>query len=65
MGPTHAERAKRESPDCIRALFGNSDTRNAVHGSDSVETSQKEIKFFFPHFDITPYLNTIDQKKVK
>jgi len=25
--------------------------RNAVHGSDSIETATKEIAFFFPLFD--------------
>jgi nucleoside-diphosphate kinase len=50
MGPTHKEKALQANPNCIRALYGYSDTRNAVHGSDSEETALKEIKFFFPDF---------------
>lgn len=38
-------------PDSIRALYGISDTRNACHGSDSVESVIKEIKIFFPEFE--------------
>eukprot|EP01117_Protostelium_nocturnum_P010014 TRINITY_DN3570_c0_g1_i1.p1 TRINITY_DN3570_c0_g1~~TRINITY_DN3570_c0_g1_i1.p1 ORF type:complete len:122 (-),score=33.92 TRINITY_DN3570_c0_g1_i1:232-597(-) len=51
MGPTHIVKAKSTAPDSIRALFGYSDTRNAVHGSDSPETAKKEIHFFFPDFN--------------
>lgn len=32
----------------IRKDFADSIQRNAIHGSDSPETAQKEIKFFFP-----------------
>lgn len=38
-------------PDCIRALYGLSDTRNACHGSDSIESVIKEIQIFFPEFN--------------
>ena len=32
----------------IRALYGSSIERNAIHGSDSPENAAKEIAFFFP-----------------
>lgn len=41
-----------EDPNSIRGRFGTTDTRNATHGSDSVENAREEIKFFFPEFDI-------------
>jgi hypothetical protein len=37
-----------EKPQSIRALFGLDGTLNAVHGSDSIETAQREITFWFP-----------------
>ncbi|XP_013793367.2 nucleoside diphosphate kinase 6-like [Limulus polyphemus] len=52
LGPTKVFKAQYEAPYSIRARFGISDTRNAAHGSDSSQTAEKEIRFFFPHFDI-------------
>jgi nucleoside-diphosphate kinase len=51
MGPTKVFKTRYESPDTIRGRFGLTDTRNCSHGSDSEETAQKEIAFFFPEFD--------------
>ena len=68
MGPTNPAEAKETFPDSIRALFGKGtlttekniisiriedNTRNAVHGSDSVLSSQREISFFFPQMILT------------
>ncbi|XP_068580759.1 nucleoside diphosphate kinase 6 [Cebidichthys violaceus] len=50
MGPTKVFRARYTSPGTIRAQFGLTDTRNTTHGSDSVESAQREIRFFFPDF---------------
>lgn len=36
----------------IRADFGLDITRNAVHGSDSVKTAEKEIRLFFSEDEI-------------
>ena len=36
----------------IRADFGSDIQRNVVHGSDSVETAEKEIKLFFAKDEI-------------
>jgi len=45
MGTTDPALAK---PGTIRHSFGFSIERNAVHGSDSPETAEWEINFFFP-----------------
>lgn len=52
MGAT--DPAKAEA-DTIRADFGLSIERNAVHGSDSVETAEKEIRLFFNEDEIGDY----------
>ena len=44
MGATDPARAEAGT---IRANFGIDIERNAVHGSDSPETAEKEIKLFF------------------
>lgn len=56
MGPTKVFRARHTSPDTIRGQFGLTDTRNTTHGSDSVESAHKEIKFFFPDFCIDKWM---------
>ncbi len=49
MGATDPAKAE---PETIRADFGLTIERNAVHGSDSVETAEKEIKLFFAEDEI-------------
>jgi nucleoside-diphosphate kinase len=44
MGATDPAKAL---PGTIRKEFGTSIERNAVHGSDSLESAKKEIAFFF------------------
>ncbi|MBS4168630.1 nucleoside-diphosphate kinase [Parachlamydia sp. AcF125] len=44
MGATDPSKAEKNT---LRADFAQSVTKNAVHGSDSVENAQKEISFFF------------------
>lgn len=44
MGATDPKKADKGT---IRADFAESVTKNAVHGSDSVETAKEEIAFFF------------------
>jgi nucleoside-diphosphate kinase len=39
----------------IRGDFGLDIGRNSVHGSDSVETAEKEIKLFFSEDEIYAY----------
>lgn len=52
MGPTKVFKTIHTDPNSIRGQFGLTDTRNATHGSDSVETARSEIIFFFPEFDV-------------
>ncbi len=52
MGATDPAKAE---PGTIRADFGLDIQRNAVHGSDSVETAEKEIKLFFARNEILDY----------
>lgn len=49
MGATDPAKAE---PGTIRRDFGLDLERNAVHGSDAVETAQKEIKLFFSEREI-------------
>jgi nucleoside-diphosphate kinase len=54
MGKANVYRTIYNDPDCLRSRFGLTDTRNAVHGSDSEKTVRREIAFFYPdfqHFD--------------
>ena len=45
MGATNPKEAEAGT---IRADFADSISANAVHGSDSLENAQIEVKFFFP-----------------
>ncbi len=49
MGATDPSKA---DPGTIRADFATSIERNAVHGSDSLQTAKTEIAFFFKHNEI-------------
>jgi len=52
MGATDPARAEAGT---IRADFGTDIQLNVVHGSDSVETAEKEIKLFFNDDEIYTY----------
>ena len=46
---------KKASPTgSNRKIFGQSKTRNAIHGSDSDENALREIHFFFSEREIVP-----------
>ncbi len=49
MGATDPKEAE---PGTIRADFAESIEANAVHGSDSLENAEKEIRFFFAEREI-------------
>jgi nucleoside-diphosphate kinase len=51
MGATDPKKA---APGTIRADFAREVTENAVHGSDSAQTAEAEIAFFFAAGDICP-----------
>lgn len=46
IGPTNVKKALIESPSSLRALFGDitNTAKNAVHGSDSVDSAEREIQ---------------------
>ena len=52
MGATDPAQAEAGT---IRGDFGLDIQRNAVHGSDSIETAEKEIKLFFSGDEIFDY----------
>ena len=52
MGATDPAKAEAGT---IRGDFGLDIERNVVHGSDSVETAEGEIKLFFPENEIFSY----------
>ncbi|KAL2539044.1 putative nucleoside diphosphate kinase 5 [Abeliophyllum distichum] len=47
IGPTDANNAKITQPNSIRAMCGMDLQRNCVHGSDSPQSADREIMFFF------------------
>ncbi|XP_010033724.1 probable nucleoside diphosphate kinase 5 isoform X1 [Eucalyptus grandis] len=47
IGPTDASKAKITHPQSIRAMCGTDAEKNCVHGSDSPQSAQREISFFF------------------
>ncbi|KAJ1886760.1 hypothetical protein LPJ66_009468 [Kickxella alabastrina] len=47
IGPTSPATARQLAPQSIRAVLGADGPRNAVHGSDSAESAQRELSFFF------------------
>jgi len=47
IGPTKVSRVKFEQPDCLRHDYGISDTRNAFHGSDSLDNAFDELSIVF------------------
>ena len=51
MGATNPQEA---AAGTIRAQFAESVERNAVHGSDSLETATTEIAYFFSDGEICP-----------
>ncbi|KNC98195.1 uncharacterized protein SPPG_06597 [Spizellomyces punctatus DAOM BR117] len=53
-GATDPAKAKETAPNSIRALYGSSQTHNAVHGSDSLASSAREISILFPELGASP-----------
>lgn len=56
MGPTKVFKTIFSHPQSIRGQFGISDTRNACHGSDSIESVIREVGIFFPDFHVHDWL---------
>ncbi len=49
MGATDPAKAE---PNTLRARYAQNIERNAVHGSDSISSAQREIAFFFPELEL-------------
>jgi nucleoside-diphosphate kinase len=47
-----ATNPKDANPGTIRADFASSIDENAVHGSDSVQSAEREIAYFFSKEDV-------------
>ncbi|KHG19453.1 Nucleoside diphosphate kinase [Gossypium arboreum] len=47
IGPTDAGKAKITHPHSIRAICGKDLEKNCIHGSDSHQSAEREIAFFF------------------
>nr|CAB3262926.1 uncharacterized protein LOC100185269 [Phallusia mammillata] len=60
MGPTKVYKSQFTDPNTIRGRFGLTDTRNTVHGSDSVQSAAEETSFFFPDFNANKWLEQLD-----
>ena len=50
MGPIDPDEAKLLSPDSIRAHFGRSTLKNAVHGSSTIYEAMETISRMFEDF---------------
>ncbi|MDD7425391.1 MAG: nucleoside-diphosphate kinase, partial [[Actinobacillus] rossii] len=51
IGTTNPETAAEGT---IRKEFAQSQRRNSVHGSDSKESAEREIAYFFVEYEICP-----------
>lgn len=63
IGKANVYRTIYSDPECLRSKFGLTDTRNAVHGSDSEMTARREVAYFFPDFLVLE-ANTRDHDRV-
>lgn len=57
MGKTNPSDA---APGTIRGDFGIEIGRNVIHGADSVESAQREMKIYFKEDEILAYDKTVD-----
>uniref|UniRef100_UPI0037E9B8D1 nucleoside diphosphate kinase homolog 5 n=1 Tax=Semicossyphus pulcher TaxID=241346 RepID=UPI0037E9B8D1 len=55
IGPFNSIKARETHPECLRAKYGTSDLKNALHGSESFHAAEREIKFMFPNSVIEPF----------
>jgi nucleoside-diphosphate kinase len=58
MGKTNP---KESAPGTIRGDYGMQTGRNVIHGSDSPESAEREIKIFFKPGELVNYDRTADQ----
>ncbi|XP_028315898.1 nucleoside diphosphate kinase homolog 5 isoform X1 [Gouania willdenowi] len=55
IGPANITKARETHPECLRAKYGTSGLKNAVHGSESFNEAVREIKFMFPNSVMEPF----------
>ncbi|XP_029297281.1 nucleoside diphosphate kinase homolog 5 isoform X2 [Cottoperca gobio] len=55
IGPVNSIKTRETHPGCLRAKYGTSDLKNALHGSESFHAAEREIKFMFPNSVIEPF----------
>jgi len=58
MGKTNP---KESAPGTIRGDYGMQTGRNIIHGSDSVESAEREISIFFSPGELVEYQRTTDE----
>ncbi|KAM7042730.1 nucleoside diphosphate kinase homolog 5 isoform 2-T2 [Acridotheres tristis] len=54
LGPSNSVRARITHPHSLRALYGTDELRNGLHGSLSISSAEKEIRFIFPEAILEP-----------
>ncbi|CAK8683070.1 unnamed protein product [Clavelina lepadiformis] len=54
IGPTNPFKARETHPGCLRDTYGKDQTRNAVHGSESFLSAEREIRFMFHDSIVEP-----------
>jgi len=58
MGKTNP---KESAPGTIRGDYGMQTGMNIIHGSDSPESAEREIKIFFSPNELVSYQRTVDK----
>ena len=66
-GPTNVEKARKEAPNSLRALYGDIKfaPANAVHASDSKESAEREINYFYEGIHFKQPTEKAMQKRIK
>ena len=64
IGHRSPEEAKAENADCLRAIFGKDDIKNAFHGSDDTKAANKERDIFLFPIPEKPPEFTFQRNKV-
>ncbi|NWV03002.1 NDK5 kinase, partial [Ptilonorhynchus violaceus] len=54
LGPSNSLRARITHPHSLRALYGTDELRNGLHGSLSISSAEREIRFIFPEAILEP-----------
>lgn len=57
MGATFGSKA---APGTIRGDFGVSNSYNLIHGSDSPEAAERELKLFFAAGEVLPFTRAVE-----